>query len=163
MSLGLGGPGSLEGGFLILKGSLPFGGVPGLFPVGGAFGMPTPGEGWGFPLVGAMGLGLPTIATNWGGPAGFLNAQNAFLLGFPMVGRGGGPPGGGPNSPGLPGGVLGVFCQTWRARSRARGGCPGVPPFFPPGGFGGRAGGLFAPLGCSVFPQGPLGRPQGGP
>ncbi|MFX4301076.1 glycosyltransferase family 4 protein [Alicyclobacillus tolerans] len=52
----------------------------GLYRYSNAFVLPTRGEGWGRPLFEAMSLGLPTIATNWGGQTEFMNADNSFLI-----------------------------------------------------------------------------------
>lgn len=45
-----------------------------------AFVLPTRGEGWGLPVAEAMTMGLPTIVTNWSGPAAFATAATAYLL-----------------------------------------------------------------------------------
>jgi glycosyltransferase involved in cell wall biosynthesis len=42
--------------------------------------VPSHGEGWGLPLVEAMAMSLPVIATNWSGPTAFMNADNSFLV-----------------------------------------------------------------------------------
>jgi glycosyltransferase involved in cell wall biosynthesis len=47
------------------------------------FVLPTRGEGWGMPVLEAMACGLPTIATNWSGPADFLHAG----IGYPLESR----------------------------------------------------------------------------
>ncbi|MDQ4133777.1 MAG: glycosyltransferase [Actinomycetota bacterium] len=44
------------------------------------FVLPTRGEGWGMPVLEAMACGLPTIATNWSGPADFLHEG----VGYPL-------------------------------------------------------------------------------
>jgi GT2 family glycosyltransferase/glycosyltransferase involved in cell wall biosynthesis len=44
------------------------------------FVLPTRGEGWGMPVLEAMACGLPTIATNWGGVADFLDES----VGYPL-------------------------------------------------------------------------------
>lgn len=44
------------------------------------FVLPSRGEGWGMPVLEAMACGLPAIATNWSGPADFLNDENGFPL-----------------------------------------------------------------------------------
>lgn len=43
-----------------------------------AFVLPTRGEGWGRPIMEAMVLGMPVIATNWSGPTDFINENNGF-------------------------------------------------------------------------------------
>jgi glycosyltransferase involved in cell wall biosynthesis len=45
-----------------------------------AFVLPTRGEGWGLPTIQAMSMGLPTIATNWGGNTEFMTRDTSFLL-----------------------------------------------------------------------------------
>lgn len=50
-----------------------------------AFVLPTHGEGWGLPLIEAMAVGLPTIATGWGGQTEFMDATNSYLVGYSMV------------------------------------------------------------------------------
>ncbi|HEX8769336.1 MAG TPA: glycosyltransferase, partial [Acidimicrobiales bacterium] len=44
------------------------------------FVLPTRGEGWGMPVLEAMACGLPAIATNWSGPADFLDET----VGYPL-------------------------------------------------------------------------------
>jgi GT2 family glycosyltransferase len=48
-----------------------------------AFVLPTRGEGFGVPVLEAMACGLPTIATNWSGPADFLHEG----VGYPLESR----------------------------------------------------------------------------
>ena len=45
-----------------------------------AFVLPTRGEGWGLPIIEAMAMGLPAIATAWGGQVDFMLANNSFLI-----------------------------------------------------------------------------------
>ncbi|EDQ90242.1 uncharacterized protein MONBRDRAFT_20619 [Monosiga brevicollis MX1] len=40
----------------------------------------THGEGWGRPIMEAMAMGLPTIATNWSGPTQFMTQDTGYLL-----------------------------------------------------------------------------------
>ena len=44
------------------------------------FVLPTRGEGWGMPVLEAMACGLPSIATDWSGPADFLHEG----VGYPL-------------------------------------------------------------------------------
>ena len=44
------------------------------------FVLPTRGEGWGMPVLEAMACGLPTISTDWSGPADFLHVG----IGYPL-------------------------------------------------------------------------------
>ena len=46
---------------------------------------PTRGEGWGRPLLEAMALGRPAIATAWSGPAAFVDAGTGWPIGFRLV------------------------------------------------------------------------------
>eukprot|EP00041_Stephanoeca_diplocostata_P009941 m.157102 g.157102 ORF g.157102 m.157102 type:complete len:492 (-) comp17962_c0_seq1:226-1701(-) len=49
-----------------------------------AFVLPTRGEGWGLPIVEAMAMGLPTIATNFSGPTAYLNMHTGYPVTFTM-------------------------------------------------------------------------------
>ncbi|KAL3900950.1 MAG: hypothetical protein SGPRY_012363 [Prymnesium sp.] len=49
--------------------------LPRLYAGSDAFVLPSRGEGWGRPLVEAMAMGLPVIATNWSGPTAFLDEE----------------------------------------------------------------------------------------
>ena len=42
--------------------------------------LPTRGEGWGLPIVEAMAMGLPVIATNHSGPSAYLTGDNSYPL-----------------------------------------------------------------------------------
>ena len=44
------------------------------------FVFPTRGEGWGLPIVQAMSMALPTIATNFSGNVDFLTSDNSYLI-----------------------------------------------------------------------------------
>ena len=46
---------------------------------------PTRGEGWGRPLVEAMAMGRPVIATAWSGPAAFVDTSVGWPIGFDLV------------------------------------------------------------------------------
>lgn len=59
---------------------LPLSKIPSLYAAADAFVLATRGEGWGLPIVEAMAMGLPTIATNWSGPADILTDSTGYLL-----------------------------------------------------------------------------------
>jgi glycosyltransferase involved in cell wall biosynthesis len=44
------------------------------------FVLPTKGEGWGLPVIQAMSMGMPTIATNWSGIQDIADDSNSFLI-----------------------------------------------------------------------------------
>ncbi|KAJ0244201.1 Mannosyltransferase [Hirschfeldia incana] len=54
--------------------------LPRLYKAADAFVLPTRGEGWGRPIVEAMAMSLPVIATNWSGPTEYLTEENGYLL-----------------------------------------------------------------------------------
>jgi glycosyltransferase involved in cell wall biosynthesis len=54
--------------------------VPRIYASVDAFVLPTHGEGWGRPIVEAMAMQLPVIATNWSGPTAYLDETNGFPL-----------------------------------------------------------------------------------
>ena len=54
--------------------------VPRMYSAADSFVLPTRGEGWGLPILQALSTGLPTIATNWSGPADFLSQETSFPL-----------------------------------------------------------------------------------
>eukprot|EP01126_Amoeba_proteus_P007848 TRINITY_DN12860_c0_g1_i8.p1 TRINITY_DN12860_c0_g1~~TRINITY_DN12860_c0_g1_i8.p1 ORF type:complete len:296 (-),score=64.04 TRINITY_DN12860_c0_g1_i8:199-1086(-) len=54
--------------------------MPRLYKTANAFVLPTRGEGWGLPIMQGMAMELPTIATNYSGPADFLDAT----VGYPI-------------------------------------------------------------------------------
>uniref|UniRef100_A0A7N0T5Z8 Glycosyl transferase family 1 domain-containing protein n=1 Tax=Kalanchoe fedtschenkoi TaxID=63787 RepID=A0A7N0T5Z8_KALFE len=53
---------------------------PRLYRSANAFVLPSRGEGWGRPLVEAMAMSLPVIATNWSGPTEYLTEENGYPL-----------------------------------------------------------------------------------
>ncbi|GAB4820034.1 hypothetical protein N2152v2_007080 [Parachlorella kessleri] len=59
---------------------LPYKVLPRLFKAADGFVFPTRGEGWGLPIVEAMSMGLPVIATNWSAPVDYLDDSVAFPL-----------------------------------------------------------------------------------
>ncbi|KAM7268030.1 hypothetical protein ACFE04_010196 [Oxalis oulophora] len=54
--------------------------LPKLYKAADAFVLPSRGEGWGRPLVEAMAMSLPVIATNWSGPTEYLTKHNSYPL-----------------------------------------------------------------------------------
>ncbi|KAK7278589.1 hypothetical protein RJT34_23621 [Clitoria ternatea] len=54
--------------------------LPRVYKAAGAFVLPSRGEGWGRPLVEAMSMALPVIATNWSGPTEYLTEDNGYPL-----------------------------------------------------------------------------------
>jgi glycosyltransferase involved in cell wall biosynthesis len=51
-----------------------------LYNAADAFVLPTRGEGWGLPIIEAMAMGKPAIATAWGGQLEFMTPDTAFLI-----------------------------------------------------------------------------------
>ncbi|MFD1952738.1 glycosyltransferase family 4 protein [Paenibacillus thailandensis] len=62
----------------IMNKMLPTNDLIKLYRLCNAFVLPTRGEGWGRPIMEAMIVGMPVIATNWSGPTDFMNEDNAF-------------------------------------------------------------------------------------
>ncbi|XP_052197870.1 uncharacterized protein LOC127804629 [Diospyros lotus] len=54
--------------------------LPRLYKAAGAFVLPSRGEGWGRPIVEAMAMSLPVIATNWSGPTEYITEENSYPL-----------------------------------------------------------------------------------
>jgi glycosyltransferase involved in cell wall biosynthesis len=59
--------------------------MPRLYRAADAYVLPTRGEGWGRPFMEAMCLGLPTIATGWGGHLDYMNPTNSHLIDYRLV------------------------------------------------------------------------------
>jgi glycosyltransferase involved in cell wall biosynthesis len=64
---------------------LPTARMPSLYAACDAVVAPTRGEGWGRPLLEAMAVGRPVIATAWSGPAAFLDATVGWPVGYDLV------------------------------------------------------------------------------
>lgn len=54
--------------------------LPALYRAADCYVSPTRGEGWGRPLMEAMAVGLPVIATRWSAPLEFLDDDNSLLI-----------------------------------------------------------------------------------
>lgn len=54
--------------------------LPKIYKAADAFVLPSRGEGWGRPIVEAMAMALPVIATNWSGPTEYLTEENGYPL-----------------------------------------------------------------------------------
>lgn len=54
--------------------------LPRIYSAADAFVLPSRGEGWGRPIVEAMAMSLPVIATNWSGPTEYLTEENSYPL-----------------------------------------------------------------------------------
>ena len=59
--------------------------LPKLYNSVDAFVLPTRGEGWGRPMMEAMAMEVPTIATKWSGQLEFMNDDNSFLIDYKLV------------------------------------------------------------------------------
>lgn len=54
--------------------------MPALYASADSFVLPTRGEGWGRPIVEAMSMELPVIATFWSGPTEYMTEENSYPL-----------------------------------------------------------------------------------
>eukprot|EP00198_Chlamydomonas_reinhardtii_P004234 XP_001693570.1 predicted protein [Chlamydomonas reinhardtii] len=68
----------------LLSGHLPRQRYVRLLAAADAFVLPTRGEGWGLPIMEAMALGLPVIATNWSGPTAYLDETVGYPLSYQL-------------------------------------------------------------------------------
>ncbi|GJD10615.1 hypothetical protein Gasu2_47950 [Galdieria sulphuraria] len=66
--------------FLVLEPSLPTDLMPSLYRRANAFVLPSRGEGWGRPLMEAMLMNVPVIATNWSGTTEFLRDDTGYPI-----------------------------------------------------------------------------------
>ena len=60
-------------------------GMGGLYRACDVYVAPTRGEGWGRPIMEAMAMGRPAIATGWSGPAEFVDASVGWPVGHRLV------------------------------------------------------------------------------
>jgi len=65
---------------VLLKKSIPFEDLPSLYKAVDCFILATHGEGWGLPIIEAMSMELPTIATNWSGNLEYMSKTNSFPI-----------------------------------------------------------------------------------
>ncbi|GAB4823498.1 hypothetical protein N2152v2_010544 [Parachlorella kessleri] len=73
----------------LLQEFIPYESLPRLYRAASAFVLPTRGEGWGLPIVEAMSMGLPVIATNWSAIPDYLDDA----VGYPLAAKLGPVPG----------------------------------------------------------------------
>ena len=59
--------------------------MAGLYAACDVYVSPTRGEGWGRPVLEAMAMGRPAIATAWSGPAAFVDAATGWPVSFRLV------------------------------------------------------------------------------
>ncbi len=65
---------------ILLKGFLSQAEMAALYASAHAFVLPTHGEGYGRPLMEALSVELPVIATRWSGQMDFLRDENSYLI-----------------------------------------------------------------------------------
>ena len=70
---------------VIVEDLLPGADMARLYAAADAVVAPTRGEGWGRPLLEAMAMGRPVIATGWSGPAAFVDAEVGWPLPYTLV------------------------------------------------------------------------------
>lgn len=66
--------------YVIITTEFPQMELPRLYKAANAFVLPTRGEGWGLPIMQAMAMEMPAIATNWSGPTDFMTKDTSYLL-----------------------------------------------------------------------------------
>jgi glycosyltransferase involved in cell wall biosynthesis len=59
---------------------LPAGDMPRLYAAADAYVLTSRGEGWGRPYMEAQAMGLPTIASRWGGQLEFMDEDTSWLV-----------------------------------------------------------------------------------
>lgn len=70
----------------LLTDLLPAQDMPRLYAAADAYVMATRGEGWGRPFMEAQSMGLPTIASRWGGQLDFMDEDTSWLVDGRLVG-----------------------------------------------------------------------------
>lgn len=71
--------------FLVLEPSLPTVLMPRLYRRANAFVLASRGEGWGRPLMEAMLMNVPVIATNWSGTTEFLREDTGYPISVELL------------------------------------------------------------------------------
>ncbi|KAK4766170.1 hypothetical protein SAY87_007812 [Trapa incisa] len=64
----------------VIDAHIPQSDLPMIYRAADGFVLPSRGEGWGRPIVEAMAMSLPVIATNWSGPTEYLTEENGYPL-----------------------------------------------------------------------------------
>lgn len=64
----------------VIETHIPQSDLPRIYKAADAFVLPSRGEGWGRPIVEAMAMSLPVIATNWSGPTEYLTEENGYPI-----------------------------------------------------------------------------------
>lgn len=59
--------------------------LPALYKSADVFVLPTRGEGWGLPIMEAMAMELPVIATGWSAHMDFLDGSNGYLIDYDLA------------------------------------------------------------------------------
>jgi glycosyltransferase involved in cell wall biosynthesis len=81
----LGRPQAIPPNVVFHRAYLPTEQLPRLYKAADAFALPSRGEGWGRPLMEAMLMGIPAIATRWSGPLEFMDDSNSWLVDYQLV------------------------------------------------------------------------------
>ena len=76
---------SLPPNVVIYRASIPTEEIPRLYRAANAFVLPSRGEGWGRPLMEAMLMGVPSIATRFSGQLEFMDDENSWLIDYQLV------------------------------------------------------------------------------
>lgn len=74
----------LKQGHVFLLDNVPDLHLPALYRSAQVMLAPFRGEGWGLPIIEALASEVPVIATGWGGPMSYLNADNATLIKYQL-------------------------------------------------------------------------------